>query len=383
VRFVRFDVSGKVPVQLKAIEKELTAIAEQFQHQGKRPLRTFTVICIADRGEPWSLVSTDGPEMQRAVNYLFLAGVAVHQLYDQLSAPINSSYFARYDRYIGDGFVRHISRRRDGETWGVWSGEQTLVTAPPQVSQRTDIVFDESFLASLVRAEQDEAPIADRINLALPFFALANTDGSETSSSVEIILSASAFEQLLGSNGKALDLSEKFAKLFDSYGGVTAAEAAVARPGIVFNDSGEQYVEARKKWFSHQMWIYELHKARSKAAHKGTLASRTWGWEPLEHLVMANFTFPLAVKLLLAASSLYDLTPADESRCRAVDRLLMTHGWNTADAEWQASSLWTSIIRRAEYERDEAEAHNDFIRTLTENIRTLREIMPRDDFTDA
>lgn len=371
IDFVRFEVRS-VPKQLKSIASSLTAIADQFRHQGKAPLRKFTVVCVGDRDDPWNVRTEDGPDVFRAVNYLFLSAVAAHHLYDELAPPINSSYFALHQRFIGDGFVRQVSRRRDGETWGVWSGNKTLVIAPPQITSTDDIVLDERLLASLGRADQDGSPIAARVNLALPFFGLANTDSSEISPSVELVLAASAFEQLLRSSGSAYDLSEKFAKLFQPFGNVTAADAVAVRPGIVFNDEGEPYVEARKKWFAHQMWIYELHKARSKAAHKGTLGSRTWGWSPLEHLVMANFIFPLAVKLLLVEGSFYQLSPADESKCRAIDRLLKAPDWPATDSQWQASSVWTGIVRRAEYEEEQEMARQDFIRTLSEN-------MPKDD----
>jgi hypothetical protein len=366
IDFLRFEPHGGVPKQLKSIASNLTAIAGQFRHQGKAPLRKFTVVCVGDRDDPWNVRAEDGPDVFRAVNYLFLSAVAAHHLNDELAPPINSSYFALHQRYIGDGFVRQVSRRRDGETWGVRPGYKTLVIAPPQITSTNDVVIEERLLASLGRADHDGSPITARINLALPFFGLANTDSSEMASSVELVLAASAFEQLLGSSGSAYDLSEKFAKLFQPLGNVTAADAMAVRPGIVFND-GERYVEDRKTWFAHQMWIYELHKARSKSAHKGTLGSRTWGWSPLEHLVMANFSFPLAAKLLLAEGSFYQLTPAEESKCRAIDRLLKATDWPATDSHWQASSVWTGIVRRAEYEEEEEMARQDFIRTLSEN----------------
>ena len=49
----------------------------------------------------------------------------------------------------------------------------------------------------------------------------------------------------------------------------------------------------------HKKWVEELYDVRSKVAHRGTTASREWGWSIHEHLVMAAHVFPLAVKLLL------------------------------------------------------------------------------------
>ncbi len=61
---------------------------------------------------------------------------------------------------------------------------------------------------------------------------------------------------------------------------------------------------------------------RNKVAHKGSDGGRSGGWTIFEHLVMAAYVFPLAVKLLLERESHYVLTDTDRGGCWAVDQLL-------------------------------------------------------------
>ena len=86
-----------------------------------------------------------------------------------------------------------------------------------------------------------------------------------------------------------------------------------------------------------------LDQYRSAVAH-GSIASRTWGWSPFEHLVMAAFVFPLSVKLGLSQEGYYSLSLEDESRCQAVDGLLSLANWRG-----QAGSMrspWQDLIRK-------------------------------------
>ena len=58
---------------------------------------------------------------------------------------------------------------------------------------------------------------------------------------------------------------------------------------------------------------------RNKVAHEGSDGGRSGGWTIFEHLVMAAYVFPLAVKLLLEREGHYVLTDTDRGWCWAVD----------------------------------------------------------------
>jgi hypothetical protein len=96
------------------------------------------------------------------------------------------------------------------------------------------------------------------------------------------------------------------------------------------------------------MWMLEFHRYRSTVAHGESLSGRTWGWTPLEHLVMAAFVFPLVVKLHLVQEGHYSLSPEDEAHCRAVDALLSQAHWATGSSSMR--SKWQSMIRAQKQE---------------------------------
>ena len=65
-----------------------------------------------------------------------------------------------------------------------------------------------------------------------------------------------------------------------------------------------------------------VQRMRNKVAHEGSDGGRSGGWTIFEHLVMAAYVFPLAVKLLLEREGHYVLTDTDRGGCWAVDQLL-------------------------------------------------------------
>ncbi len=142
---------------------------------------------------------------------------------------------------------------------------------------------------------------------------------------------ASAFEQLLEGYG-ARPLSQKFSDLFHSFGSVTVAQALPTRNGMVVDP---KHAPAQETWFIHRKWIEELYQLRNAYAHGVSSSSRTWGWLRLEHLAIAAFAFPLAVKLTLKREGHNTLTEEDEVRCHALDLLLAKTDWS----EFQKSNL--------------------------------------------
>lgn len=72
----------------------------------------------------------------------------------------------------------------------------------------------------------------------------------------------------------------------------------------------------------------ELYDVRNKSAHEGTADGKKRGWSTFEHLVIAAFAFPLAVKLLLQKEGSYKLSSGDKTRCTSVDKLLTADHWN-------------------------------------------------------
>jgi len=64
-------------------------------------------------------------------------------------------------------------------------------------------------------------------------------------------------------------------------------------------------------------------------------------------VVIAAFTYPLAVKLMLTASGRYVLESDEEVACEQLDTLLDSD-WGSG---WRRASEWPSILSRARSER--------------------------------
>ncbi len=210
--------------------------------------------------------------------------------------------------------------------------------SPPQI--------ESGFLKSLESAHKAGSPSVERLKAVLPLVRLANTDNDVMTLDAEAALMVFALEQYLEAN-TARGLATKFDGLFNAYGKVTARAAQAQRPGI-YPDPDPLYKEAQLDWLVSKMWVNEFHQYRSSVAH-GKSSNRSWGWAPLEHLVMAAFVFPLVVKLCLAHEGHYSLSREDEGCCRAVDVLLGETDW-AEDNGSSMQSKWQKIVREKKHD---------------------------------
>ncbi len=157
----------------------------------------------------------------------------------------------------------------------------------------------------------------------------------------EAALMAFAFEQYFQAN-TARGLATKFDDLLILQSKTPVQTAQVQRPGI-YPDPDPLYTNAQLDWPVAKMWMNEFHQYRSTFAHGAGSSSRTWGWVPLEHLVMAAFVFPLIVKLGLAKEGHYSLTLDDKADCQSVDLLLSQSNWASCKGS-STSSKWQNIL---------------------------------------
>lgn len=184
---------------------------------------------------------------------------------------------------------------------------------------------------------------------------LANMDDDVMTADAEAVLMASAFEQLLDGGGKRYKLGRSFDKLFQDFGNVNVAAARKTRRGIEIGGKPE-HVDAQREWWVHRKWIEELYNLRNKVAHEGSPGPRSWAWRPDEHLVMAAFVFPLAVKLLLSREGHYSSTNVDQAYCKAIDKLLVATAWHAEPEGDGTGSAWHNVVAQA-VQNHELEGH--------------------------
>ena len=203
--------------------------------------------------------------------------------------------------------------------------------------------MDEAFLKALDAANASStSKTIEALKTALPYVELANTDDDLMNEPPEAILMASAFEQLLEGEASAYTLGVNFGELFKAYGTVSVADALKVRPHIRIDTSTPERAAAQPKWWTHRKWMEELYDVRNKSAHEGVADGKKRGWSTFEHLVIAAFAFPLAVKVLLQKEGSYKLSSGDKTRCKSVDKLLNADHWNRKEHE--PRSQWVEII---------------------------------------
>ena len=340
---------GHVTSHLESAESALSRILSSYIDRHGMPFDNCVVATIPSRG--WDLNRTDGPTIFWSAALLFLASWASNQYFPRfVGSYVNSSSF----RIVAQAFTADKpvymtvgARRRDGDTWdgGYRHGELHFST-PVQCPVRDAVVVDTQLLAALNEALVSESATVRRLRTALPFVQLANTDDDVVTADAEAILMASAFEQLLDGDGTKYKLGKSFGSLVQDFGSITVASARQSRPDIEVG-SKPVHAEAQRKWWVHRKWIEELYSLRNKMAHEGSHGTRRWAWRPDEHLVMAAFVFPLAVKLLLSLESHYSITSIDRAHCRAIDKLLAATAWNVEPEGDGTGSTWHNVVADA------------------------------------
>jgi len=344
VEFVPWrDDAGDPTPAISDASQALSAILASYVDRAGKPISNCVVVTIPGRG--WDLSDEDFKTVRWAASLLFLGAWAANEYYPRFSGPyVNSTAFrVVWQRFSGTPtWIALTSRRRDGRTWdgGYRHGEVTF-GAPLQCSFRDPATVDLPFLGALDAGHGADCETIRRLQYALPFVELANTDDDFMTEDAEAVLMGSAFEQLLRGDASSFKLGKKFGVLFTDCGRVTVQQAQLARPVIEIDVSDALRAAAQPRWWVHRKWIEELYDVRSKSIHRGTVAGRTWGWHPAEHLVMAAWVFPLAVKLLLQRDGHYTFTDRDRGRCLAVDQLLAATRWAEDDGD---GSKWSRIV---------------------------------------
>ena len=273
----------------------------------------------------------------------------MNEYFTQVRQYANSSLFTVYHQSftLPVDFIAVNSRRRDGSLMvgGYRHGEMKF-TIPVYADMAGELrQFDMGLLAALEQASSKGSSVANRLKAALSFFSLANTDSEAMVPDAEIILMISAYEQLLApSDTGARPLAQSLSALLDKFGSVTVEQALNNRPGIFLNP---RYEKEQRGWRVHRKWIEEMYHLRNSYAHGKSITGRTWGWAPLEHLVIAALVFPLALKLLLTAEGHYKITRQDEVMCAAVDGLLGQIDWREPSEKDRNCTRWEQVLRDA------------------------------------
>jgi hypothetical protein len=121
-------------------------------------------------------------------------------------------------------------------------------------------------------------------------------------------------------------------------------------------------------WPLHRKWMKELYEARSSRAHRGPRSEFSRNWKDWQHIVIAAFTYPFAVKLRLSAAGLYHLNDKEMGACEALDALLDSH-WGRG---WRKPPEWSNILSTTEAARALRAAVEDAYRVASKGTAGRR-----------
>ncbi len=293
------DSSGNVAAPLAGLREAFPTILSSYYDTQQRPIQNCVI--VVDRNGGWNLIENRLEAVRWASSLLFLAAWATNEYFTPIRSYVSDTsfqvYFQRFSEPVD--FISLGYRQRDGNVlYGGPRHGEIHFTMPLQCSSEFNVEME--FLAALNAAYSAGSNVTGRLKAVLPLIRLANTDNDVMTLDAEAALMGFVFEQYFEAN-KARDLAAKFEALFGGY----------------FHTSA--------------------------VAHGEWRASRTWGWSPFEHLVMAAFVFPLVVKLGLAHEGHYALSRDDDIRCRAIDGLLSLPKW--AGEAGSMQSPWQNVIQ--------------------------------------
>ncbi len=341
VTFTPFSISDGDPESIFAdFRDDIVRILSGYRGIKGEPIESCTLAYI-DYKVPCNK-SADDRLIANAAHLLAFAGIAQNEYCVNLGNYINSSCFQSVTLLFSKDkeYLTLNNRRRDGSSYlkGMKHGE-VIFSIPHQCAHVKPPAFDDNFLTSLGYVLHENDPLSKRMVQSIRQFNEACSDSYMISFEREVVLFASAFEQLFGCEN-CYQITQKLGELLKDYNSVMVENSSRYEDIILTRD----YEDAEKKWCLYRKWIQEMYQLRSCYVHGLDTSERSWGWNDLEHTLMASFAFPLIVKLLLAQESKYVLTETDEVHLGAIDKLLDAQGWFEPKDPSKFNSNWRDTI---------------------------------------
>ena len=266
--------------------------------------------------------------------WLALSGLAARRYFGH-DGYSNRDHFRLIVQRFGQvgGGVALVSRRRDGTTTAYSPEKYYRVIRPEHVHEKA-VPIDVGLLQALL--SQPRGAAKPELYDASVTFNMANTDAPHSSPHVELILSASAFQLVLGcKTTKDRELGEKFEAALSP-----SVETAISagRLGTLKNQASESATV-------RQTWIRDLYRLRGNLAHGKVNPRFPSIWKMDEHLLLSAFVFPLLIKSMLSVAGVYTLTNDDVASIDAFERLAVEPGLGRWDPAGPCP--WNDILGKA------------------------------------
>lgn len=271
---------------------------------GAQPISSATLIRI-DNNE----FICDFTEEERAALFIIcellaISGLAVREYFTYGGYQNRDNFRLVIQAFATAGEGAAItSRRRDGSNMNYWDESSYKVQKPEHIPLETNRI-DHLLLDALVQARNSKH--WERIYEALLSFNLANTDNAEVSEHIEAVLLTSAFERLLDCrSGKENELAKQFTRVCSPSQNLVLQSCSALENSEITN-------RFKRASTIREMWIRDFFRLRGNLAH-GNIESRyTPVWSLRNHLLLASYAFPIALKCELATLGLYAKTENDQ-----------------------------------------------------------------------
>jgi hypothetical protein len=289
------------------IAQTLTKALKCYVGRDGTPIASCSIVLRARHSEPWNIPDKMWTNAHRAAEMLALACLAEQRFFEgSLSPHLNATMF----RLIGQGLsvdsdriALFYARRGGALRVGGLRFKDVIFQQPPEIEGTECKIIGCPLLKALEKARRTQHPVWEPIASSLELFLLGHAETLELGWDSCVMLSAMAFERLLEpKKASAMSVAEAFAKLWASYSSLKIREATRIKP-----DHKHEFGAEQSAWPVHRKWMKELYEARSSRAHRGSRPEFSQNWKDWQHMVIAAFTYPLAVKLRLAAAGLYKL----------------------------------------------------------------------------
>ena len=145
----------------------------------------------------------------------------------------------------------------------------------------------------------------------------------------EIVATVGAFERLLESDYREDNLVREFLRAWAPSNNQPACNRVPP--------------DRRNEKTILEVWIRDLFRQRSAAAHGKFAADHHLIWSVREHLLLGAFAFPLLVKLRLASAGHYTLTDRDRTDIEVFERLICANHFQLWDDGQVPGYPWNEI----------------------------------------
>jgi len=335
VRLLPFQV-GRLPGDLpQATQADLDGILGAYSDRPGVPVRCATIVEV----DNWYTGIEDSsvrPRLFRARTAIGFAALAKRRLFEShLGYCCYDTYSLVVQRYKAaeTGMFSFTTRRRDGSAGHLWGSDQFAFRRPLHVDERAPVDFDQKLAQTLIEIPDDASK---DLFEALSEFNSANTDSQDVPPHVEVVMTKSAFEWLLGINQDANEFVRELQKCLP--------DPDIVDDGPLKEAWRKRFPKARRPI---EAWAREFCDLRGASAHGRNRDPSRFVWKRHVHLAFASVLFPLIVKAKLAQAGNWTTTNSDAYKLARIESYLIHDPFMHDSTATSESNPWSDLDSEA------------------------------------